>query len=565
MSGSSTSYRIRQGDTLTSIARRNNTTVDALARANNIRDPDRIITGKTLTIPGARDGFDAAANAPRPMPRPEGLQTGGSQRRDSFEAGTSQAGMAQGVTPAGTASVSGTQNGYRNIDLNAFRQGGTNSESAIVIGTSEGNRTPNGGFTASYGGHTDPGNAKHNRGSFSYQGTGANSPAEADALWNRELGRVTPQYQAAAQRAGLDPNNALLASTFYDLHTQSPRAAQNFINRELPRLAQDPRGVTPEALVDARVNAFRNDAGELRAAGFDHNETRLRADQTRRETALVRALDARGYRDGGNTSATPAEVPIPRPRPENLTSGTTALPAEVPIPRPRPENLTSGTTALPAEVPIPRPRPENLTSGTTTAAESATPTDFNDTAVIAPAGDRPAVQTGAKWISQYDGSQVERAGDVACFRAVQAMAAQSGVTVTGPGNRIQVATGDATGGGVTVDRAAAQRGLNYIDSQLDAGKPVGVGVNHRPGQNSDNVDGITDHFVLITGRGVDEQGRTYYTFHDPATNHRDRGADTNPNNRFYVDQDSGKMYREGPTTGPVALRHFEVTMVRPNA
>ncbi|MBL0695268.1 LysM peptidoglycan-binding domain-containing protein [Comamonas sp. JC664] len=543
MSGSSTSYRIRQGDTLGAIARRNNTTVDALARANNIRDPDRIIAGKTLTIPGARDGFEAA-NAPRPRPRPEGLQTGGGQRRDSFEAGTSQAGMAQGVTPAGTASVSGTQNGYRNIDLTAFRQGGTNSESAIIVGTSEGNRTPSGGFTASFGGHTDPGNAKHNRGSFSYQGTGANSPAEADALWNRELGGVTPRYEAAARRAGLDPNNALLASTFYDLHTQSPRAAQNFVNRELPRLAQDPRGVTPEALIDARVNAFRNDAGVVRAAGFGHSETRLRADQTRRETALVSALDARGYRDGGTTSATPAEVPLPRPRPENLTSGTTALPAEVPIPRPRPENLTSGTT---------------------TAAESATPTDFNDTAVIAPAADRPAVQTNAKWISQYDGTQVERAGDVACFRAVEAMAAQSGVTVTGPGSRIQVATGDDPNGGVTVDRAAAQRGRDYIDSQLDAGKPVGVGVNHRPGRNSDNVDGITDHFVLITGRGVDEQGRTYYTFHDPATNHRDRGADTNANNRFYVDQDSGKMYREGPTSGSVVQRHFEVTMVRPNA
>ncbi|ATB45001.1 LysM peptidoglycan-binding domain-containing protein [Corallococcus macrosporus] len=543
MTGSNTSYRIRQGDTLSAIARRNNTTVDALARANNIQNPDRIIAGKTLVIPGARDGFEA--NVPRPVPRPAGLQTGGAQPRDSFEAGTSQAGMAQGVTPAGTGAVSGTQNGYRNIDLTAFRQGGSNSESAIVVGTSEGNRTPSGGFTASYGGHTDPGNAKHNRGSFSYQGGGASSPSHADEIWNRELGRVTPQYQAAAQRAGLDPNNALLASSFYDLHTQSPRAAQNFLNRELPRLAQDPRGVTPEALVDARVNAFRNDAGELRAAGFDHSETRLRADQTRRETALVRALDARGYRDGG--------------------SNTSALPAEVPIPRPRPEHLTSGTPALPAEVPIPRPRPEHLTSGNTQAAESATPTDFNDTAAITPAADRPAVQTNAPWISQYDGSQVVRAGDTACFRAVEAMVKQAGGTVTGPGNRIQVATGDASGGGVTVDRAAAQRGREYIDSQLDAGLPVGVGVNHRSGQNSDNVDGITDHFVMITGRGVDEQGRTYYTFHDPATNHRERGADTNPNNRFYVNPDTGNLYREGPTTGAVVQRHFEVTMVRPNA
>ncbi|WP_255217464.1 LysM peptidoglycan-binding domain-containing protein [Myxococcus sp. AM010] len=536
MTGSN-SYRIRQGDTLSAIARRNNTSVDALARANNIQNPDRIQAGRTLVIPGANDGFEA--NAPRPMPRPANLPTGTSQNGDSFEPGSAQGTVAQGVTPAGTAGVSGTQNGYRNIDLTAFRQGGSNSESAIVVGTSEGNRTPNGGFTASYGGHTDPGNAKHNRGSFSYQGGGANSPSHADEIWNRELGRVTPQYQRAAERAGLDPNNALLASTFYDLHTQSPRAAQNFLNRELPRLAQDPRGVTPEALVDARVNAFRTDNGQISASGFNHDEQRLRADQTRRETALVRALDARGYRDGGGAV-------------EN-----------VPIPRPRPENLTAGATELPAEVPIPRPRPEHLQASNTT--EGATPTDLNDTAEIAPAADRPAVQTATPWVSQYNAARVERAGDKACFRAAVVMAAGAGATVTGPDNRIQVATGDDPNGGVTVDAAAARRGREYIDGQLDAGKPVVVGVDHRSGRNSDNVDGITDHFVVITGRGTDEQGRTYYTFHDPATNHEQRGADSNPNNRFYVDQDTGNLYREGPTTGNVVQRHFEVSMVRPNA
>ncbi|NVJ09400.1 LysM peptidoglycan-binding domain-containing protein [Myxococcus sp. AM001] len=538
MTGSN-SYRIRQGDTLSAIARRNNTSVDALARANNIQNPDRIQAGRTLVIPGASDGFEA--NAPRPMPRPANRPAETSQSGDSFEPGSAQGTVAQGVTPAGTAGVSGTQNGYRNIDLTAFRQGGTNSESAIVVGTSEGNRTPNGGFTASFGGHTDPGNAKHNRGSFSYQGGGASSPSHADEIWNRELGRVTPQYQRAAERAGLDPNNALLASTFYDLHTQSPRAAQNFLNRELPRLAQDPRGVTPEALVDARVNAFRTDNGQISASGFNHDEQRLRADQTRRETALVRALDARGYRDGGGAGAV-----------EN-----------VPIPRPRPENLTAGATELPAEVPIPRPRPEHLTASNTT--EGATPTDLNDTAEIAPAADRPAVQTATPWVSQYNAARVERAGDKACFRAAVVMAAGAGATVTGPNDRIQVATGDDPNGGVTVDAAAARRGREYIDGQLDAGKPVVVGVDHRSGRNSDNVDGITDHFVVITGRGTDEQGRTYYTFHDPATNHEQRGADSNPNNRFYVDQDTGNLYREGPTTGNVVQRHFEVSMVRPNA
>ncbi|NVJ28350.1 LysM peptidoglycan-binding domain-containing protein, partial [Myxococcus sp. AM011] len=319
-------YRIRERDTLSKIAARNNTTVDELARLNNISDPNKIRAGATLKLPSATDGFDRTAATP-------GQTTAGARQTpgDTFDAGTT---AAAGLT---SPNASGTNNGYRNIqDLSAFTRGGSNSEAAIVVGTSEGNRRPDGTFTSSYGGHTDPGNAAHNRGSFSYQGTGANTPQQADQIWNRELASKTPRYEAAARAAGLDPNNALLASTYFDLHTQSPRAAQNFINRELPKLAQDPRGVTRESLIDARVNAYRNDQGVLRAAGFNHSESRLRADQTRRETALVTALDARGYRSGTtqNPAVPQGQVPVPTPRP------TTAAPT----PRPASERPTTAPT-----------------------------------------------------------------------------------------------------------------------------------------------------------------------------------------------------------------------------
>ncbi|WP_257447924.1 LysM peptidoglycan-binding domain-containing protein [Archangium lipolyticum] len=49
-------HTIRQGDTLSALARKYNTSVDALAKANNIRDPNRIMAGQRLVIP---DGFDA--------------------------------------------------------------------------------------------------------------------------------------------------------------------------------------------------------------------------------------------------------------------------------------------------------------------------------------------------------------------------------------------------------------------------------------------------------------------------------------------------------------------------
>jgi lysozyme len=45
------SYTIIPGDTLTSIAAKFNTTVEALVTANNISNPDLIIAGETLKIP----------------------------------------------------------------------------------------------------------------------------------------------------------------------------------------------------------------------------------------------------------------------------------------------------------------------------------------------------------------------------------------------------------------------------------------------------------------------------------------------------------------------------------
>ena len=47
-------YTVKRGDTLTSIAREMNSTVDAIVRANNLEDPDSIFPGDELKIPTAR-------------------------------------------------------------------------------------------------------------------------------------------------------------------------------------------------------------------------------------------------------------------------------------------------------------------------------------------------------------------------------------------------------------------------------------------------------------------------------------------------------------------------------
>jgi murein DD-endopeptidase MepM/ murein hydrolase activator NlpD len=60
-------HRIQRGDTLSQLAQRYGTSVKALAEANNIQNPDRIIAGRTLQVP---DGFD--------RPAPSGAAPGGS-------------------------------------------------------------------------------------------------------------------------------------------------------------------------------------------------------------------------------------------------------------------------------------------------------------------------------------------------------------------------------------------------------------------------------------------------------------------------------------------------------
>jgi hypothetical protein len=179
-----------------------------------------------------------------------------------------------------------------------------------------------------------------------------------------------------------------------------------------------------------------------------------------------------------------------------------------------------------------------------------------------PAFGTDRVQTKAPWISQFD-RRVPNAGPTACYRAVATMASQVGVRVPASiSDRMQVATGEDRYGRVRAppERIAAAR--NYIDNQLTQGRPVAVGVSHA---RANHNEGITDHFVLVTGKNVDEQGRTYYTFHDPATVNPTKGA--NPNrNRLYVDPGSGNLVKEGqPAYGYVVDRRYEMSMVVPSA
>jgi len=176
---------------------------------------------------------------------------------------------------------------------------------------------------------------------------------------------------------------------------------------------------------------------------------------------------------------------------------------------------------------------------------------------------KKTISLDVPWLSQGLPNEYFEHSWTECFKAAKTIAMLGGANILGSDKRIQVATGEDEKGKVTVDPKVAKEGIKYIETELGSGRPVMVGVSHKDGYH-ENVDKITDHFVVITGQGVDENGKVYYKFHDPAAGNIGEGGDNNPKNRFYADKD-GKLTKEGlEETGKVKKRRFQVSMIRIN-
>lgn len=147
-------YKIASGDTLSALASRFGTSVGALARANNIANPDLIYAGASLRLPGhsTQDSFDGGgaqglrstggADAPMdsgPVGRGGNRAIAEAGRRAALSMGgyNSQGLCATGVSRAlATQGISVSGNGNQidnNLPRDKFRQVNMSLEEALRI------------------------------------------------------------------------------------------------------------------------------------------------------------------------------------------------------------------------------------------------------------------------------------------------------------------------------------------------------------------------------------------------------------------------------------------------
>ena len=166
----------------------------------------------------------------------------------------------------------------------------------------------------------------------------------------------------------------------------------------------------------------------------------------------------------------------------------------------------------------------------------------------------------SKWQTQFDSRfGNKKRQNVACWRACQVILGNYNVTGGNLKNNkalFQVAI--EKDNQLVVVSSVAIKAIDYLDKQLEMGKPILVGVDHTyKYKGGFNNDLSTDHFVVIIGRGNDEKGE-YYLFYEVGTSYKSKGA--SDNNKLYVQEDYSL---KGPTVYKPS-HVYTITQVREN-
>ncbi|UOQ54228.1 DUF6443 domain-containing protein [Hymenobacter cellulosivorans] len=155
----------------------------------------------------------------------------------------------------------------------------------------------------------------------------------------------------------------------------------------------------------------------------------------------------------------------------------------------------------------------------------------------------------SSWVSQIT-------ENVNCYEASKMILNNDGVETADRTHEILIANKTKEGRAGDASNQAPN-GLNEIDKAIDRGNGIILGVDYHDG--SPNHDGMTDHFIVVSGRtDVLKKGvvtSSTYNYLDPRTAHKNKGV--SPNNILTVESD-------GKLTGSYDNYHYTGTTVRKN-
>jgi peptidoglycan hydrolase-like protein with peptidoglycan-binding domain len=420
------------------------------------------------------------------------------------------------------------------LDLNK-ELSSPDSRLSVAIGVAEGTRTPDGGRTPAYAGHPDP-KGGLNVGTFSYQGQ-ANSPRQADELQLQNFRSLKGAFEEACRKNGLDPTNPLLAGSCFDLYNQAPKAVTGkggFLD-QLSTLAK--KGVTPENIAEARYRSYYDpDKGK-----FDTTFTLpdLKADQMRRTEAIASVL-------GKDAPAAYSPTPVPPGKIGFNSQGPEVVKLKQAL-------KDAGFYHGPVNDKMGRQGIDALRQAKL-ALHIGGPPDIAGAETIQKISDYaksvPHLHVEVDFVSQFDarvpGDYSGQSASLKCDNACEYMMRNT----SNPDARVTPGQDDSkvtafNGGGLK------DSNIQYVESQLRSGKPVMIGVNHPNGTaGTGNKNGI-NHYLVATGIGTDDKGRTYISFNDPAQTSAELGQDTNAENRLYL---NNGQFQQDRATDPYQLR-----------
>lgn len=167
--------------------------------------------------------------------------------------------------------------------------------------------------------------------------------------------------------------------------------------------------------------------------------------------------------------------------------------------------------------------------------------------------------SSVEWKSQYSSDfGTKEQQEKACLRACVSIVKEAGVKKPGQNtSKTVIQTATEIDGALVVDEKKAQKGVNYINSELEAGRPMVVGVNHTLGNTYNEK--TTDHFIVIVGKGYDKNtNQVYYNYYEVGTSHNQKG--TSDSNRLYLQSDGSLSQSSKNELG----HKYTVTQVRKN-